>query len=124
MTASCAAMTPARLASIASSQLVMKESGSSATPSRDNSSYTTTLRTLNTSGWLTRCCVDGSRSQNSSVAGPLRGGGEVQVDDAVVVELGVGPGPLGGRQALGEQARAGRAGHRGHEQVKLTDQPV
>src|SRR5579863_5901575 len=50
MTASCAPMTAARLASIASSQSVMKESGASATPSRDNSSYTTTLRTLNTSG--------------------------------------------------------------------------
>src|SRR5580692_12759616 len=70
MTASCAAMTAARLASITSSQSVRKESGSSATPSRDNSSYTTTLRTLNTSGWLTRCCVDRSRSQNSSVARP------------------------------------------------------
>src|SRR5260370_42676175 len=52
MTASCAAMTAARLASITSSQSVMKESGSSATPSRDNSSYTTTLRTLNTSSQL------------------------------------------------------------------------
>src|SRR5580700_3913405 len=70
MTASCAAMTAARLASITSSQSVKKESGSSATPSRDNSSYTTTLRTLNTSGWLTRCCVDGSRSENSSVVRP------------------------------------------------------
>src|SRR5580704_11592364 len=70
MTASCAAMTTARLACITSSQSVMKESGSSATPSRDNSSYTTTLRTLYTSGWLTRCCVDRSRSQNSSVARP------------------------------------------------------
>src|SRR6266513_823418 len=51
MTASCVAITAARLASIASSQLVKKRSGSSATPSRDNNSYTTIFRTPYTSDW-------------------------------------------------------------------------
>src|SRR6476619_5889302 len=45
MTASCVAITAARLASVASSQSVKKPSGSSATPSRDKSSYTTIFRT-------------------------------------------------------------------------------
>ena len=36
---------------VASSQWAKNRSGSSATPSRDNSSYTTSLRTLYTSGW-------------------------------------------------------------------------
>src|SRR5919199_377938 len=48
MTASWVAMTAARLASIASSQSSSQStknaSGASATPSRDNSSYNTTLR--------------------------------------------------------------------------------
>src|SRR5215469_3265268 len=46
MTESCAAMTAPRLASIASSQSAKNPSGLSATPSRDNSSYATTLRTV------------------------------------------------------------------------------
>src|SRR5579859_6536310 len=45
MTASCVPITAARLASITSSQWSRKVSGSSATPSRDSNSYTTTLRT-------------------------------------------------------------------------------
>src|SRR5580658_6152933 len=49
MTASCVAITAARLAPIASSQSVKKPSGSSATPSRDNNSYTTIFRTSHTS---------------------------------------------------------------------------
>src|SRR3954454_9851103 len=53
MTASCVAITSARLASIASSQSAKNLSGSSATPSRDNNSYTTIFRT--------RCASDGSR---------------------------------------------------------------
>src|SRR5690349_9391316 len=44
MTASCAPITAARLASIASSQS-KNRSGPSATPSRDNNSYTTIFRT-------------------------------------------------------------------------------
>src|SRR5262245_35426676 len=44
MTESCPAITAARLASIASSQSATNPSGLSATPSRDNSSYATTLR--------------------------------------------------------------------------------
>src|SRR6187200_461943 len=44
MTESCAAMTAPRFASIASSQSAKNPSGASATPSRDNSSYATTLR--------------------------------------------------------------------------------
>src|SRR5713101_4516237 len=51
MTASCVAITAARLASIASSQSAKKLSGSSATPSRDNNSYTTIFRTPYTSDW-------------------------------------------------------------------------
>src|SRR4051812_27027296 len=54
MTASCVAITAARLASIASSQSAKKRSGSSATPSRDNNSYTTIFRTPYTSDW-SRC---------------------------------------------------------------------
>src|SRR5262245_41012169 len=50
MTASCVAITLARLASSTSSQ-PKKTSGSSATPLRDNNSYTTTLRTPHTSDW-------------------------------------------------------------------------
>src|SRR5215213_9507293 len=46
MTESCEAMTAPRLASIASSQSAKNPSGCSATPSRDISSYATTLRTL------------------------------------------------------------------------------
>src|SRR5882757_10143160 len=49
MTASCAPMTAARLDSIASSHEATNPSGLSATPSRDNSSYATTLRMHNTS---------------------------------------------------------------------------
>src|SRR5258706_12714787 len=49
MTASCVAITAARLAPIASSQSTKKLSGSSATPSRDNNSYTTIFRTPYTS---------------------------------------------------------------------------
>src|SRR4029450_3716950 len=44
MTASWLAMTLARLAPVASSQAVKNRSGASATPSRDNNSYATTLR--------------------------------------------------------------------------------
>src|SRR5579862_2544668 len=44
MTASCCPITAARLASIAASQSLKKASGSSATPSSDSNSYTTTLR--------------------------------------------------------------------------------
>src|SRR6266581_6461054 len=54
MTASCVAITAARLASIASSQSAKKLPGSSATPSRDSNSYTTIFRTPCTSDW-SRC---------------------------------------------------------------------
>src|ERR1700744_91019 len=56
MTASCAAITAARLASITSSQWAKKLSGRSATPSKDNSSYTTIFRTPRTSDW-SRCSM-------------------------------------------------------------------
>src|SRR5947209_3873907 len=58
MTASCVAITAARLASIASSQSAMKSSGSSATPSRDTNSYTTTFRMPSTSGLVSMLLVD------------------------------------------------------------------
>src|SRR5260370_12004822 len=64
MTASCVAITAARLASIAASQSAKKLSGASATPSRDSNSYTTIFRTPCTSDW-SRCFVDerpGARS--------------------------------------------------------------
>src|SRR6266576_5186803 len=64
MTASCVAITAARLASIAASQSAKKLSGASATPSRDSNSYTTIFRTPCTSD-LSRCFVDerpGARS--------------------------------------------------------------
>src|SRR5580704_9579987 len=96
MTASCAAMTAARLAPIASSQSVKKESGASATPSIDNSSYTTTLRTFNTSGWLTRCYVDGSRSQTYRSPDPGRSARRARLGPVEGVVAGVVLGQGGG----------------------------
>src|SRR5580693_2650064 len=70
MTASCVAITVARLASIASSQSAKKLSGSSATPSRDNNSYTTIFRTPRTSDrsrcyWLTDQAAETHRRAGS-----------------------------------------------------------
>src|ERR1700759_2515505 len=50
--------------------------------------------------------------------------GELQVEDPVVVELRAGPVPRGRGRVLGEQPRAGPAGHRVDEQVQLIDQAV
>src|ERR1700742_4108155 len=50
--------------------------------------------------------------------------GELQVEDPVVVELRARPGPRGRGRVLGEQPRAGAAGHRVHEQVQLVDEAV
>src|SRR6187551_2988341 len=66
MTASCAATTSARLASIASCQSSKNPSGSSATPSRDNNSYAT----ISTYRWdrvdqLSGTCRSPPRSLNS-----------------------------------------------------------
>src|SRR5690348_6113769 len=60
MTASWVAITAARFASIASSHSAMKPSGSSATPSSDNNSYTTSFRTPYTSGLASMLLVGGS----------------------------------------------------------------
>src|ERR1700735_1445376 len=58
MTVSCVAITAARLAPIASSQSAMKLSGPSATPSRDNNSYTTIFRMPCTSDWVSMLLVE------------------------------------------------------------------
>src|ERR1700729_1335031 len=69
MTASWVAITAARLASIASSQSAKKLSGSSATPSRDNNSYTTIFRTSYTSRLArhTVAQVDDSRVEGAGL---------------------------------------------------------
>src|SRR6202046_1783725 len=58
MTVSCVAITAARLAPIASSQSARKLSGPSATPSRDNNSYTTIFRMPCTSDWVSMLLVE------------------------------------------------------------------
>ena len=71
MTASCVAITAARLASSASSQ-PKNVSGASATPSRDSNSIYDDLPHARTSGW-SRCHVDPSNHRNSSPSGDYCG---------------------------------------------------
>src|SRR5271169_7126080 len=78
MTASWVAMTAARLASIASSQSMTNLSGSSATPSRDNSSYNTTLRMHTPPVERDAAYSDGSIRRNS----PVRFGRDPMAGDA------------------------------------------
>src|ERR1700733_5524407 len=115
MTASCVAITAARLASIASSQSAKKLSGSSATPSRDNNSYTTIFRTPCTSGarrtWrLARHAVVNVDDSRAEGAGP----GEFKIRPPLVLgeernatahQHRVDPGPV-----LANQAQRGRLG--------------
>src|ERR1700751_1731128 len=74
MTTSCVAITAARLASIAASQSAKKLSGVSATPSRDNNSYTTIFRTPPTSDpWRCYWLTDQAAGPERSVGVPTYG---------------------------------------------------
>src|SRR5215213_817271 len=78
MTASCVAITAASLACIASSQ-PKKVSGASATPSRDNSSYTTIFRTSSTSVWA-RCSTLTDRAADTHRGDAQDVGYEIRVE--------------------------------------------